>query len=922
MKVAGHVWILMRAMALFLSCDFLSLGMAQQLQKPQITAATEKPGVGGGKPVPLVPALPGVVVQQFRLPRDKNFEDVRFYWWQGAKKPKAVLILADEEARTSVFLERAWIDFLRARGWGVLVLGVKGARVPISSDAAVSNLEQRLFAWVDSKTNPPVTNLGESDNDKPSGSRPPIPLLYQASGGAAYWMEMMMMRNSKRFAGWLSVDPAKLSEVPWGSDFALPPGGIMSLVPSTSSIPAGNIKRFYDQFDHIEEIRSKNVKSRLSFVPWTTGSSVELRDSFARMYLEALLKSSDKDGLYVHAQTLMESGSDLPAEAAPESLIWLPNRELISAMKLMRPVLLPGHLLSQTRAFFKTDEFGTCDLRYIQTVANPKGVMVMAANNVPRHFRFSSEWIEFAAKNDWAIVLMGLKEQKVRSVETAAVNLEAQLYPAIGRLLGAESKDVPLVVYAQGIAATWLQTLMLRQPQRYIAWLITGAPRFPSITTPVKVPPGMIISQTANQFGQSLFHFEDLRRADPYNPVCFLPLADVNPPAAYLESVCRMFIEDAVHAKKETMRWVHLHNLTAPPSSVTARPDPKEYGWFPSEEVLGVWKILRLDTKPMPMPIIAKRSFKTKVVEVPELNLFIRTPGSLAKGEVPKGVICFCTWQQEDTTLINRLKSAEDSLVAFADQNQLAMITWNTASLLPPDVNVSDLTEEAENQLQEKFTAFGEEWSAAVRKVSHEFKIPEKDMLLYGISRGAAFAYQIAMRYPQRFLAVHTHIGRHYNNELPREAKGTFWLVTTGEVDRGYGDSFDLYSKLKQLGAPVMFKAGESLGHAPRRDIDELGSAFFRYAMQLRSQCEKEKSRSRAGKDTPVSLFHKAVTTPPWFGDYINQQAVQAGTADADSIPIEQRIALPTEEIAKAWGMPLTVATAKKETVKNFAAGK
>lgn len=805
-------------------------------------------------------------------------------------------------------------------------MGVKGAGNPPSLEPVVAGLEQSLFAFIDARTRPSVTVAGDIEEDELAKKKGPVPLLFHASGSAAFWMESIMLRKPTRFAAWLAVDPVKFPEIPRIKDYKPAPGGFLPLVaplptPMPATTPPG-VRKYYEQLEHFEELRSRDNAWRGSFLPWSTASSVTLRDSFARIYLDAVVGVETGDHLWLSVQSLLEHPLNSPNKPDPTRFGWLPGQALLGAAKALRPAALPLPLPGQGRRFFKSREFAFCDLRWIRTVPKPKAVLIIAANALPTYIRSSPEWLDYAKKHEWAVLLMGLKEDRVDSLENAAKKIETWLYREIDSMAGPEFKNLPLITYAQGTSAYWLQALMLRQPTRYQAWIALGAPRFPSVTTAVKVSPGLIISQDAGQFGQCIHHFEDLRGADSYNPVCFLPMAAVKPPVSTLEASYRTFFDAAVSANKETVRWVHLHSLNPPPNSITSRPNPRDYAWFPGLEILGIWKSLRLDTIPVPLPIIAKRSFKTKIAEVPDLKLFVRIPGNLAKGKAPNGVLCFCTWQQEDTTLINRLKSTDDSLVAFADQQGLAMITWNTASMLPVGTKVFNLTPELEIELQEKFSAFGEEWHASIKKVCHEFKLPEKDMLLHGVSRGAAFAHQISMRYPQQFLAVHTHIGSHYNETVPKEAKNTFWLVTTGEADGGYRDSFELYTRFKELGAPTLFKAGESLGHASRRDIEELGAAFFTYALNLRNRCEKEKAKARTFKDTPGSLFQKAVAAPPWFGDYINHQAFQTGNSELDSIPVEQRMPLPTEEIAKAWGMSLDAATAKKEPPKNFAAGK
>lgn len=907
--------------------------LSAQSPAPPSPSFAGRPAAETKEQVSAVPALPDVVVRREASAANNQFDSLDIYWWQGSKKPQGTLILADETARTEVFMNEAWVAFARQHRWNLLVLGVKAKAAAVATasatEAAAAALEQRLLSWVDARSLAPANaeeDEADDDADDLTEKKGPPPVMFYATGNAAAWMESVMLRKPGRFSAWLAVDPSRAVDIPRIKDFKPSPGGYLVFVPPLKDADLAKpglpvLKRFNDQLDHFEDLRSRNGEGRVSFIPWAAGVSGEMQDSFARTYLHDAMSAGQEEHLWLNIHTLTGHPLDAKTRPDPTRYAWFPSEALLSAAKIFRPFLLPRPLPGQARRFFKTREFAALELRWIRNVPKPKAVLVIAANTLPRQVRTMPEWLDYARKKEWAILLMGLKEDQVRSVENAAKTLEKRLYREVELLAGPEAKNLPLITYAQGTPALWLQTLMLRQPARYQAWIAAGAPRFPAITTAVKVPPGLIISQNAGQQTQAGLHFEDLRGADPYNPVCYLSLPEAKPSVATMESACRLFLEAAAAPQKENVRWLHLHDLTPPPSTITSRPNPRHYAWFPNPGVVGLWKLLRMDTVAAPLPQVAKRTFKTKLAEMPELNLFVRMPGTLAKGQAPNGVLCFCTWQQEDTTLVNRLKSTEDSLVTFADRRGMAMITWNTASMLPAGTKVYTLTPEQEADIQQKFNAFGEEWRAAVRKVCHEFKLEDKDMLLHGVSRGAAFAHQISMRYPQQFLAVHTHIGSRFNETVPKEAKDTFWLVTTGEADGGYGESFQLYSKLRQLGAPAMFKAGESLGHASRRDIEALAAAFFNYALDLRVRCEREKEKDRKFKETPQSLFLTAVTTPPWYGDYINHQAFRVGDPALEAIPKDQCLPLPTEFIAKAWGMSLQEATAKKEPVKNFAAG-
>ncbi|QIF02450.1 hypothetical protein [Roseimicrobium sp. ORNL1] len=899
------------------------------------SAASTAPTTDGSA----IAALPGVGVTHEKFQPDAHFEKLDFYWYRPAEKkakkeevpkegeekkladikkelggvsedeeeqgPRAVLVLADTEARTDVFADAAWMDFIKRQNWCVLVVHAqekKWAPLP----AAVMALDQRLFTWVDSKM---AQTSDKADSAKVRAA--PIPLIFHATGNGAFWMESLMMLRPGRFAAWSVAGITRFAEVPRIKDLRLPPGVILCT----------DIKQHLPHLDHFEDIRTNNKLNQVGFVSWKGSFSRGMIDGFARLTLEETMRAEPEKGLWLNVNTLLPHPHDSPTQPDVARMGWYANAEVLGAVKAFRPVEWPVCGPTMGRRWFKSREFPMCELRWIKNVPNPKGILVIANTTLPAAVRHMPEWRDYAKKREWAILLMALKEDRIRSEEAAAKFLEARLYKEIDGFAGPDLKNLPFIVYAQGTAGSWLQTLMLRQPSRYLTWVTSGTTRFPAITTAMKVPPGMLIAPTEAQYRPALLHFEDLRGADPYNPVCLLALPEKRPPVAMVEAYVRHFIDAALTTKKDFHRWVHLHDLAPPSRSMTVRPDPKQYAWFPSPEILGMWKELRQATEATPLPVIAKRAYKTKIPEVPELKLFVRIPGTLAKGQKPNGILCFCTWQQEDTSLVNRLKSTDDYLVKLADRQGLAMVTWNTADLLSPKVKIYNLTPENEADLEKKFTAFGEEWRNGIKKVCSEFKLEDSGMLLYGVSRGARFAHQISMRYPTQFLAVHTHIGNLYNVPITKEARNTLWLVTTGEVDGGYSQSLDFYQRGMKEKLPMLFKAGPSLGHASRRDIDTLSVAFFSYALDLRKICAEHKAKDRHSNDTPASLFAQHLSSAPYFGDSINHEIVAAAEAANWWVPELQRMALPTEPIAKAWGMPLEVALTKAPDLDAFAAG-
>lgn len=885
----------------------LLLGAAPGMAQSQPNFASSQPAP---EAISALPALPGLMVMQEKVKPDTQFQSLELNWCAPVKEVRNVLLVVTPKARADVFMDEAWVQLATDQGWALAVVGVEPmpGMLPPAITSAVTSLDQRLMAWLEAKVRAADAAVEAETGEKPEREVPVRYLMY-TTGAAAFWAESVMFLRPARYAAWMVANAPSFAEVPKVKDFLCAPGAVLS--PS--------LKQHILHQDHFEDLRAVNVKNPVAFMGWDGVDLSSQTDAMARLFFDEVLNAPEEFHVWQNIHTLTPLPTDPAVKPNLQQFAWYPSPELLGAVHVLRAAAWPKPDPTLARRSARIPEFPSVELRWLRMVPKPQGVLVIAGNTLPLTARHSPDWLAFAKKNQWAILLMGLKEGTVRSEDLAAERLGKRFFSDIDAFAGPEAKGLPLYTYAQGTSAYWLQVLMLRHPERFKAWVATGSTKFPAVASSRKVPPGMVMPQNEREYRPALHHFEDLRTADPYNPVCLTPLATVRPSTLVLEMYVRDFLEAAPKAPKESFRWLHVHDLTPPSRSLVERPEPRHFSWFPNASVLGMWKALRLETVPTPLPVITKHVFKTKLPEIPELKLFVRLPGSLMKGQAPNGVICFCTWQKEDSSLVNRLKSPDDYLVNFADRRGLAMITWNTASLLPADVKVGNITPAVEAEMQKKFTAFGAEWRDCVRKVCSQLKLAPKDHLMYGISRGARFAHQLSIRYPEQFLAVHTHIGSGYNEILPKEGKDTLWLLTTGEVDGGYQDTFGFYERAKALEYPVLFKAGESLGHSSRRDIEDLATAFFGWALDLRDRCEAEQKKgSNKVHNTPASLYMQAMANAAWYGDYINHQAFNVTATELKDIPEVQRMPLPTDAIAKAWGMTLEEATSKRD--KNFAA--
>ena len=100
----------------------------------------------------------------------------------------------------------------------------------------------------------------------------------------------------------------------------------------------------------------------------------------------------------------------------------------------------------------------------------------------------------------------------------------------------------------------------------------------------------------------------------------------------------------------------------------------------------------------------------------------------------------------------------------------------------------------------------------------------------------------------------------------------------------------------------MMIKAGPSLGHRSRDDIELLSHSFFEYVLNLRDRADLRTETGDEGTVTPADLFREDLEKAPYFGDFINHEVYPKD--EGEWVPEGQRIKLPNENMANAWGMP------------------
>jgi len=341
---------------------------------------------------------------------------------------------------------------------------------------------------------------------------------------------------------------------------------------------------------------------------------------------------------------------------------------------------------------------------------------------------------------------------------------------------------------------------------------------------------------------------------------------------------------------------------------------PPSSSWLPDKSLLKSWKNLMPAGKDREDPIIIQQSFKTYCDKQPQLQMFLRLPPGTTKDHPPQGTLAFCTWQSEAALILDELKykpgnktvayhaSVPEKLIPYADAHHYALLTWSTQRVWSLKGNTDDLSPKEQWEFDQNFDKLSNAWENGLETFHRQNQVPDQDLLLFGMSRGAQWAHRLALRKPERFLAVHVHIPSTFDTPSA-QANRVLWLLTTGEMEVGYTHAQEFYASCRALGYPIIFKAFIGLGHSDNDAEWDLGFHFFDYALSFRDSrrlaavgASKDfRALQHAIKDDWLKPFRE----PQFVGDWLNQTFVPL--ARANQVPLDLQVPLPTQQIADAW---------------------
>ena len=463
---------------------------------------------------------------------------------------------------------------------------------------------------------------------------------------------------------------------------------------------------------------------------------------------------------------------------------------------------------------------------------------------------------------------------------------------------------IPILLDGGPQQAAFAKSLLTTNPKRVLGWCLHAPSRLPDATS--ATPPGVVVCYKEDKSAYDALMQDFIRDRKKGARLTWVALAGDKPAAnglPALDSFVREYLAATLKPKLGMDAWENIETKRAV-NVMDLNSHPESMCYLPHVTLASSWAALHVPGGPsLAQQPILEREEDTFNPAQPKLHLYLRKPLSAVRtGGKIEGVLAYATWFQDRARLLHLLQDPQDRYVRYAEAHRLALLTWDTATAWSLKESADQRSQQQNFQDDLGFDRLASAWERGVHVLCHDAGLPENDFLLAGISRGAQWAHRLALRRPAHFLAIHIHINSSYDLPTPA-AKNMLWLQTTGEREAGYEAAKRFYKRCRDLGYPIIFKAGPNLAHDNTPQLEALGLRFFDYALDIRAKRDAlvaSAQISRGRRASPSMWELSGLAAAPFYADFINQDVY--GAEEKDMVPAGQRVPLPTQILARAWG--------------------
>jgi len=179
----------------------------------------------------------------------------------------------------------------------------------------------------------------------------------------------------------------------------------------------------------------------------------------------------------------------------------------------------------------------------------------------------------------------------------------------------------------------------------------------------------------------------------------------------------------------------------------------------------------------------------------------------------------------------------------------------------------------------------GEATLRAVEEIGRRERVPVDKFMIFGFSAGAHFAHGFALWKPERVSAFVAYSAGWWDKPT-LAAKAVPGLIMCGEGDERYEATRAFMAQAADLKLPWMWRSYAGVGHEIRPPVIRMAQSFLKFY---------------ASQAPPPGGAGGAMTPPAFIGDIQRYVYFAADSEEARNIPADQRVPLPSREVAEAW---------------------
>ena len=269
----------------------------------------------------------------------------------------------------------------------------------------------------------------------------------------------------------------------------------------------------------------------------------------------------------------------------------------------------------------------------------------------------------------------------------------------------------------------------------------------------------------------------------------------------------------------------------------------------------------------------------------PKITLFLLPPPN----KRVDGLFAVCllanSLENIKKNMLNPVRGSElYEIMDFANKHNLAVLCWGSKSLWNRSKNWTEQNKQEYKDYDKTFDTIASSWSYGVNQLCEKYKIPSNNILLWGTSGAAQYAMRLALRCPEKFLAVALHIPSSFDKPTAN-GKNILWCLTTGELESGYNRSLEFYKEcVLTYEYPIIYKAVVGLGHRSSRLSTNLRLTVLEYALNNSEKIKRE-------------TWREILMKSEYYGDIINQQTIKR----SESVVRTLSTPLPNLNIRTIW---------------------